>query len=387
MAVLSTVIGRGTKGSRPAAGTAGSLYFATDEGILYRDNGSAWEAYSIPGLVYAFSTTTTDADPGAGTLRFNNATPASVTIIYIDDQPHNSDVDMGTVFDALTGARILVQQADDPAKYLLGEVTADTDGTGYWKLTVTVDSSGTLIDDGALCSVMLLGGGGGGGGGGETFEDARLTGAHKQTYHLGCHWLGITTNLGEIGFAASSSGTRTSITTDPNRLCSSYSGSATTLIGWRINDANIQARRNPDLSFDFLLNDFDDGILYFGFYSVSLPPAGSSTLAGEFAGLHNDNGDTNFTFVTRDSGGSETTTDTGVAIDGDWHDVRIYTDDDGVTWYCEIDGSLVATHTTNLPSVSTGLYPMVMMTYNVSSARAMYHSYSRILLGSGGLQG
>ena len=44
MALLSTIIARGTYASRPAAGTPGALYYATDYGILYRDNGSSWDA-------------------------------------------------------------------------------------------------------------------------------------------------------------------------------------------------------------------------------------------------------------------------------------------------------------------------------------------------------
>jgi len=35
---------------------------------------------------WRFSTSTTAADPGNKRLRFNNATPASVTEIYLDDQ-------------------------------------------------------------------------------------------------------------------------------------------------------------------------------------------------------------------------------------------------------------------------------------------------------------
>lgn len=45
MAVLSSVIGRGTLAGRPAAGRAGRLYFATDAaGTMYRDNGSSWDS-------------------------------------------------------------------------------------------------------------------------------------------------------------------------------------------------------------------------------------------------------------------------------------------------------------------------------------------------------
>jgi len=45
VAVLSSVIGRGTLAARPAAGAAGRLYFATDgSGTMYRDNGSSWDS-------------------------------------------------------------------------------------------------------------------------------------------------------------------------------------------------------------------------------------------------------------------------------------------------------------------------------------------------------
>ncbi|MDA2954094.1 MAG: hypothetical protein O2976_05720, partial [Actinomycetota bacterium] len=39
----------------------------------------------------------------------------------------------------------------------------------------------------------------------------------------------------------------------------------------------------------------------------------------------------------------------------------IYTRDAGVTWVCEVDGAVVATHTTNVPTVSTELIPLVII--------------------------
>lgn len=44
MAKLSDVILRGTRASQPAAGTAGRLYYVTDESVLERDSGSAWQS-------------------------------------------------------------------------------------------------------------------------------------------------------------------------------------------------------------------------------------------------------------------------------------------------------------------------------------------------------
>lgn len=45
MTLLGTVIGRGTLAARPAAASAGRLYFATDgTGTMYRDNGASWDS-------------------------------------------------------------------------------------------------------------------------------------------------------------------------------------------------------------------------------------------------------------------------------------------------------------------------------------------------------
>ena len=43
MALLSNIIARGAYASLPASGTPGALYYATDSGILYRDNGVSWD--------------------------------------------------------------------------------------------------------------------------------------------------------------------------------------------------------------------------------------------------------------------------------------------------------------------------------------------------------
>lgn len=51
MTALSAAIARGTHASRPAAGTAGFLYYETDTETLFRDNGSTWDTYSNPGYL------------------------------------------------------------------------------------------------------------------------------------------------------------------------------------------------------------------------------------------------------------------------------------------------------------------------------------------------
>lgn len=51
MSLFSNAIRRGTRAAQPAANTVivGTLYFVTDEGIIERSTGAAWESYSGAG--------------------------------------------------------------------------------------------------------------------------------------------------------------------------------------------------------------------------------------------------------------------------------------------------------------------------------------------------
>lgn len=114
---------------------------------------------------YLFSTTTTAADPGVGTFRFNSATLASVTNIYIDEL----DAD-GLNIDALigylaSGYRIYVVQDGTTANSAIFQLSgAPTDNTGWWTIPVTVVSSGTLPANSSTCvlSFILIAAGAGG---------------------------------------------------------------------------------------------------------------------------------------------------------------------------------------------------------------------------------
>ena len=61
---------------------AGTL--ANDDKVFLSFTASG-EDGAIPGYYYKFDSGTSDADPGAGEISFNNGTYASVTAIYIDD--------------------------------------------------------------------------------------------------------------------------------------------------------------------------------------------------------------------------------------------------------------------------------------------------------------
>ena len=104
-----------------------------------------------PGYFYKFATSTTDGDPGAGLLRFDNSTYANVTEIYIDDADQHggaTNVDTITWGSSTAGHKGFIQIVDvnDKATYVKFKVTGvSTDASGYNKLTVVhVTSNGTF---------------------------------------------------------------------------------------------------------------------------------------------------------------------------------------------------------------------------------------------------
>jgi hypothetical protein len=128
----------------------GSGSLANDDPVrfeFYRTGNDGFEA----GTRLTYSTTTTDADPGTGTFRFNNSTFASITHIYIDnaDVSGNAITALLDLFDdsTTTTARGIVrlQKTGDPTVYRDFSVNgAVVDGTGYRKVPVTpIQSAGT----------------------------------------------------------------------------------------------------------------------------------------------------------------------------------------------------------------------------------------------------
>ena len=101
---------------------------------------------------YTFSTTTSMADPGAGILRYNHGTVASVTAIAIDDttaDTGNPDIAAWiTSWDDSTSTikgQLRLVEPGTPANYAVFNVTALTDNSGWVQLAVThVDSNGTF---------------------------------------------------------------------------------------------------------------------------------------------------------------------------------------------------------------------------------------------------
>ena len=108
---------------------------------------------------WRFSTSTAEADPGNARIRFDNATPASVTALFVDDFD-TAGIDVSGILNALpVGTRIYLQQQDASGSFLIGTTTAITDNTGWFKIELTVTDSGTLPANNKIVGVLFFAGG------------------------------------------------------------------------------------------------------------------------------------------------------------------------------------------------------------------------------------
>lgn len=114
---------------------------------------------AMPAVGWNFDTSTTDADPGAGDVRFNHATPASVTSIYFDNADRDGTTQttwLDTWDDStatIKGTIIIVPAATPSAKLVYNVTGSVTDGTGYRKVAVTHVAGTTLPSSGAHLGV------------------------------------------------------------------------------------------------------------------------------------------------------------------------------------------------------------------------------------------
>lgn len=147
---VTAITPRGVKGDTGSTGATGSAGATGSNG----SNGTD------PGIRWAYSSTTTMADPSAGNLRFNNATLASVTAIaisYSSGEAGNPSVaNFVKAFDDSTNTAhrgyLICKKASAPQNYVIFDITgALTDNTTWAQLAVTVmDSAGSLSNTDVL---------------------------------------------------------------------------------------------------------------------------------------------------------------------------------------------------------------------------------------------
>lgn len=133
------------------------LEAATKQYVDAKTTGSAF-------FEFMFSATTT-APPTGSEIRFNNATYASVTKVWVRYLTADGvDVKNRLLFQAVSGTQFYVQDKDNSANWVLFDLTADaTDQTTYAELTVTYNSgAGTIPAQRVIAGILNAPSSGGG---------------------------------------------------------------------------------------------------------------------------------------------------------------------------------------------------------------------------------
>ena len=112
------------------------------------------------GVSMQYSTTTTDSDPGAGFIRFNNTGLNSATIAYIDDSDGTTDISawIATWDDSdssVTGYLTIAGNPNPASPLVIYKVTGLTDASGYTKVNVTYVAGSTSISNNAEVSMSF----------------------------------------------------------------------------------------------------------------------------------------------------------------------------------------------------------------------------------------
>lgn len=155
--LLGNVIGYGLLSARPAASTAGQLYYATDNSTLYRDNGSTWDSLAVGGGGALNDLTDVDTTgvaagnvlvyDGAGWVdgKVDLADADAVTGILPD-----ANIPSGIARDSEVAAAYQPLDTDLTA---IAALTSAADklpyatGAGTWALTDVTSFARTLLDD------------------------------------------------------------------------------------------------------------------------------------------------------------------------------------------------------------------------------------------------
>lgn len=170
------------------ASNVGRLYAGDDSGlttVYWKDaSGNTYNLLqgAASGLTYQFDTsTTTSSDPGAGKVRFNNATLSNVTEIAIDDSTAaGADVSafILTWDDAASSTKgtVFVQKRTSPSIIAIFNITgSSTDESGWTRLAVTyVTHNGSFAANDPISVAFAAAGTGTNGATGATGPNAGL---------------------------------------------------------------------------------------------------------------------------------------------------------------------------------------------------------------------
>ena len=138
--------GQGEQGNQGIQGPSGATGEQGGIGSIGPVGHPGGESY-----FFKFNTAVTDIDPGAGKIKFNNATYSNVTALYVDDLDQSGDSlsVWKTTLDDVIGSRIRIFAKDDPTKWIVFKIsTTSTSKSGYTAISVYyLDHSDTLSND------------------------------------------------------------------------------------------------------------------------------------------------------------------------------------------------------------------------------------------------
>jgi hypothetical protein len=172
---LSDVASAATARTNLGLGTAATLASDTDTALGANSDTrfatqKAVKAYidslGLAGFRYLLDLSSTAAsDPGAGLVKLNHATLASVTEFYVDDSTNDS-VDLSTLLASLGSSGLVkLTSMRDVGEWVVYKWTASpTDNTGWWTFTVVHQAGlGSFEDDDEVQVLFLQLGASGGG--------------------------------------------------------------------------------------------------------------------------------------------------------------------------------------------------------------------------------
>lgn len=132
MALLQNVIAEGTHAARPTAGSAGVLYWESDTGNLFRDNGSSWEQIAASAIAPAARV------HNSGSESITNSTYTTLTFDSTDKDEGTTGAQHST---STNTSRLTCQVA---GLYLITvNVTWASNATGYRE--VFLQKNGTTV--------------------------------------------------------------------------------------------------------------------------------------------------------------------------------------------------------------------------------------------------
>ena len=129
-------------------------YDPTTSGLSATDVQAAVDALAGSRVSLKFTTdtgSTADSDPGAGLVKWDNATQSSATKLFFNDLTADTGTDLSAYFAEIATSSVtgVVHMVAESGAFKLYKWTAIADGTGYFKFTVShlVSSGGNFADN------------------------------------------------------------------------------------------------------------------------------------------------------------------------------------------------------------------------------------------------